>query len=314
MGARVPQELADTIVDTLHDNTHALTQCSLVCRAWVSSTRYHLFSHVDLAYEKKLSPFLEILAADLCTVIPFVKEITMRRYDFAMRPTVSGGLEVATSTLLQHLSYVVSMHLYHFTSLDIPFFADLLPRFPMLAQLELVLMECDSLSRLCRLLDGCTALTSLRMDRVAWPPANAEPSTYLRACSIRTLCLDAKASILDAFMRGTRDEPEGLSCTTLLLSNITPDSVQSVQRFLRCIGSSLEDLSLTYEWVMPGGGSPRVLAAPPASQHAPGSPPPRIQGPRCADSNVHHCSSFLNFFVPYGEHRNYFPDPLASTP
>lgn len=42
----LPQELADHIIDHLHDDPLALRGCSLVCRAWLPTSRLHLFSKV----------------------------------------------------------------------------------------------------------------------------------------------------------------------------------------------------------------------------------------------------------------------------
>ena len=40
----VPQELADMIIDHLHDDKKTLKMCSLVCKGWVPSSSFHLFS------------------------------------------------------------------------------------------------------------------------------------------------------------------------------------------------------------------------------------------------------------------------------
>ncbi|KAF8522910.1 hypothetical protein BU17DRAFT_86467 [Hysterangium stoloniferum] len=45
----LPVELVDQIIDHLHSDIHALRSCSLVCRGWVPSARYHLFNEVKLS-------------------------------------------------------------------------------------------------------------------------------------------------------------------------------------------------------------------------------------------------------------------------
>ncbi|OCH84290.1 hypothetical protein OBBRIDRAFT_741816, partial [Obba rivulosa] len=45
---RLPPELTDTIIDFLHDDDAALRACSLTCRAWLRSSRTHLFGSVSL--------------------------------------------------------------------------------------------------------------------------------------------------------------------------------------------------------------------------------------------------------------------------
>ncbi|KAF9000414.1 hypothetical protein BDQ17DRAFT_1359569 [Cyathus striatus] len=46
--AYLPQELVDNILDHLHDDYQSLSSCSLVCRAWLPSSRLHLFSKISL--------------------------------------------------------------------------------------------------------------------------------------------------------------------------------------------------------------------------------------------------------------------------
>ncbi|KAG6864991.1 hypothetical protein C0991_005813 [Blastosporella zonata] len=41
--SRLPQELYERIIDHLHNHVLSLLACSLVCRAWVPASRYHLF-------------------------------------------------------------------------------------------------------------------------------------------------------------------------------------------------------------------------------------------------------------------------------
>ncbi|KAJ7255334.1 hypothetical protein C8J57DRAFT_607078 [Mycena rebaudengoi] len=42
---RLPPELHDRIIDHLHRDRRTLSACSLVCKAWQSSSRYHLFQN-----------------------------------------------------------------------------------------------------------------------------------------------------------------------------------------------------------------------------------------------------------------------------
>ncbi|EKM54060.1 uncharacterized protein PHACADRAFT_60584, partial [Phanerochaete carnosa HHB-10118-sp] len=39
-----PPELFDSVIDHLHDDKAALHKCSLVCKDWVPSSTFHLFS------------------------------------------------------------------------------------------------------------------------------------------------------------------------------------------------------------------------------------------------------------------------------
>ncbi|KAL4244886.1 hypothetical protein ABKN59_001530 [Abortiporus biennis] len=45
----LPQEIIDSIIDVLNDRT-ALVSCSLVCRAWLCRSHFHLFQSIRLVY------------------------------------------------------------------------------------------------------------------------------------------------------------------------------------------------------------------------------------------------------------------------
>ncbi|KAG7447428.1 uncharacterized protein BT62DRAFT_892499 [Guyanagaster necrorhizus] len=47
-GPRFPPELCDRFIDFLHDDRKALKECSLVCRAWIPASRFHLFERSDV--------------------------------------------------------------------------------------------------------------------------------------------------------------------------------------------------------------------------------------------------------------------------
>jgi hypothetical protein len=50
MSSIIPLEIVDDIIGQLHFETAALKACSLVCRAWLPSCRYHLFRGVSLDF------------------------------------------------------------------------------------------------------------------------------------------------------------------------------------------------------------------------------------------------------------------------
>ena len=44
----LPQELVDHIIDHLHDDPFALSNCARVCRAWLPTSRFHSFAKISL--------------------------------------------------------------------------------------------------------------------------------------------------------------------------------------------------------------------------------------------------------------------------
>lgn len=52
VGIPLPQELIELIIDFAHDDPRTLRSCALVCRAWLPSSRYHLFSSIIVRLRK----------------------------------------------------------------------------------------------------------------------------------------------------------------------------------------------------------------------------------------------------------------------
>ncbi|KAJ7140736.1 hypothetical protein C8R44DRAFT_974525, partial [Mycena epipterygia] len=64
--ADVPTELHDLIIDHLHGQKRALGTCALVSKAWLRSSRHHLFASVIL-HGKNWPEFLRLLESPLAT-------------------------------------------------------------------------------------------------------------------------------------------------------------------------------------------------------------------------------------------------------
>ncbi|KZT02320.1 uncharacterized protein LAESUDRAFT_685559 [Laetiporus sulphureus 93-53] len=63
MPAVLPLELYDEAIDHLWDDPKALAACSLTCRAWVPTSRLHLFRTVRVQNAKHCAGFAAVLAA-----------------------------------------------------------------------------------------------------------------------------------------------------------------------------------------------------------------------------------------------------------
>ncbi|PBK65490.1 hypothetical protein ARMSODRAFT_1087390 [Armillaria solidipes] len=61
----VPQELIDYILDFLHDDVPTLRMCSLVSRAFLPCSRYHIYSSVTIIHVDELDLFRERYAGQL---------------------------------------------------------------------------------------------------------------------------------------------------------------------------------------------------------------------------------------------------------
>ncbi|KAK0447813.1 uncharacterized protein EV420DRAFT_1246316, partial [Desarmillaria tabescens] len=74
-----PPELCDRIIDFLHRDHKALEACSLVCRAWIPASRFHLFEciHYGVLAWSSSRAMVDLLDSSFCTLFKYVREITI---------------------------------------------------------------------------------------------------------------------------------------------------------------------------------------------------------------------------------------------
>ncbi|KAF9000327.1 hypothetical protein BDQ17DRAFT_1427323 [Cyathus striatus] len=70
----IPQEVANVVIDHLHDDLQTLKICSLVSRAWARSARYHLFYTWSITKKNKRSG-MNLLVHRLCTFSTFLRRV-----------------------------------------------------------------------------------------------------------------------------------------------------------------------------------------------------------------------------------------------
>jgi hypothetical protein len=103
----IPQELSDIILDFLHNDVAALCSAGLVCRSWLPSSRFHLFSKSEIVI--KGPDILELICAEGSTIPPYILDLGIL------------GVGVLFETLLRlpllniMLRNLSSLNLSHFT-------------------------------------------------------------------------------------------------------------------------------------------------------------------------------------------------------
>lgn len=89
----IPQELADHIIDHLHDCPAALRSCSLVCHAWLPTSRLHLFYKVTFRASPDGCPSNELckrlynLLSSSPDIIPNIHELDITEGAFSGAPS-----------------------------------------------------------------------------------------------------------------------------------------------------------------------------------------------------------------------------------
>ncbi|KAJ6507378.1 hypothetical protein C8R47DRAFT_1005740 [Mycena vitilis] len=108
----LPPEVVDFIADGNRGNRKALASSSLVCKAWLQSSRYHLFSEFDIYVgPARGASFLKLLRHPLCTLVYCIRKISI----YPGQPDQLGvaGLGDKTVTGLSKLQHVSSLRIHN---------------------------------------------------------------------------------------------------------------------------------------------------------------------------------------------------------
>jgi hypothetical protein len=103
----IPQEIVDQFIDHLYDDRRALKTCALLCRAWVPSSRYHLFSSLrisPLSYGPSFRHLIGHLDHPLCTFVSSVHKLFITASTDGGRP-----MPFCLDPLIPHLAKLSSV-------------------------------------------------------------------------------------------------------------------------------------------------------------------------------------------------------------
>src|ERR1700761_3535360 len=73
-----PPELFDWIIGQIHDDLSLLLTCSLVCRSWLASSRYHIFRYkVVTLRPRNVQAFVRLITSPSSTIHPYIRTIEL---------------------------------------------------------------------------------------------------------------------------------------------------------------------------------------------------------------------------------------------
>ncbi|TDL26655.1 hypothetical protein BD410DRAFT_530461 [Rickenella mellea] len=74
---KISPELTDIVIDYLHDHRPALCSCGLVCRSWLASSRFHLFSTLKLDFYYDFREGFPTIGSPDSTIPPYVRHLKL---------------------------------------------------------------------------------------------------------------------------------------------------------------------------------------------------------------------------------------------
>ncbi|KAJ7910525.1 hypothetical protein B0H13DRAFT_1615557 [Mycena leptocephala] len=168
--ARFPTELHDYIIDHLHNDKHTLFACSLVCRTWGASSRYHLFRNASTirVHRGNFQQFCELL--DSQRLNAYIGRLHLQSHliddEFFGGPTFQFNYDLHHFIGLPSLKYLRLD--YHHDSLLPEFFAALARNFASVTDLEFTSMHFDSFAQFVQIVDSLPLLRRIALDGVVW--------------------------------------------------------------------------------------------------------------------------------------------------
>ncbi|EMD32757.1 hypothetical protein CERSUDRAFT_126564 [Gelatoporia subvermispora B] len=222
---RIPPELADRIIDYLHDDTASLKTCSLTCLSWVPSSQYHLFSTVKLISPEDYVAFALLLALSP-RLGQYVETMVLETYPEVPEGTLLGDIAA-------HLGRVTRLFL---TGADVPINAHTFAQLGPVAELTIG----GPFARLADVAALFTAFPRVRDLAVMTLRCSEKGPHALPALPLRRLRLHRSCSaVLPVLVREPAPEMEDL--TTYMPA---ADEYVDFCDFLRRVGPSLRMLEL----------------------------------------------------------------------
>jgi len=231
----IPLELVDIILDYAHNDLPLLTACSLVCRAWFPSARYHIFYSASL--DAQNAPFFaRLLDAPLSTIPHFIRRIEAK-------DTYEG--ERWLSSLFPRLSVLPALTSVSIaSSFDTTFSEDTLSTLASFDTLvELKLTECafEDFAQVQKLLCSLPVLERLHLE-ADWPePRQITPTDESPSPRLTEVYLRCEAShVLEWLMMA----PQVAPVSKLTLHGVDADDLPTLTRYLQALGPALTHLTI----------------------------------------------------------------------
>lgn len=166
--SNIPPELSDHIIDFLHDDRRALKACSLTCRTWYPTSRYHLYRKVHLNSLEGCQTFIQILQSspylgqfarylNLCNIAPHAPKYPGNASELA-------SLWPRILPALPHVEHVDAS----FLTIDHSLTTLLTRNFPRTAELTLQYCRFQSFSDLASVLLAFPSLQRCTFRGVSW--------------------------------------------------------------------------------------------------------------------------------------------------
>lgn len=244
----VPPEICDYVIDHLHNDKKSLQACSLTCRDWVPTSRYHLHCEVYLHNLGLFTAFRRLLQASPL-LGPYIRALRIGNLEKVSRGDLARTRESLPAILkcLPRLQYLGGSLLSKAASV-----LNSIPCRTPVATLCLQYCEFPALEDFARLFYSCPDLQTLELCGVSWTSGRSDslPPSF-DAPALRRLVLGRDvdhSSVIDLLLRGGHHRH--LHSLAATLSSETDAYALSV--LMENIGETLAELDIEWHPTRPG--------------------------------------------------------------
>ncbi|KAJ7250528.1 hypothetical protein B0H12DRAFT_1120744 [Mycena haematopus] len=227
-----PPELHDLVVDHMHDQKHALGTCGLVNKAWLISSRYHLFASVTLR-DDNWKDFVQLLESPLASFAQSIAGMTI---------SSSGSFNELISRLRRFSITLKRLRLenvYWTGVTDITIDA-LVAMFPDIRELDLYQVVFDTPRHMAALVSRFLQLRTASLSPLFLRDGAFQASGYEMPRNLEHLRLRLHLGVALWFYAGASFQ----SIRVLELGILDARSLPSIGNLLHSLGPQLRDLNL----------------------------------------------------------------------
>ncbi|TDL19489.1 hypothetical protein BD410DRAFT_900190 [Rickenella mellea] len=234
-------ELADVIIDYLHDDRPALCSCGLVCRSWLPTSRFHLFSTVQLCHID-IGTGLPLICSPGSTIPPYVRHLELEEGRRDNPRWVKKALLSKSLPKFCALESLVLAHIDWADLMSVPSPRDRLICFSRcLNHLALEYVEFETMNQVLDLFSAAPSLEKLSLASVECEIQDV-PQIRINPFTPKEIAL-AGGSLTIPLIDWLCLQPMP-SVQTLNLAFIDMEQMPAISRYLKILGPKLEHLGL----------------------------------------------------------------------
>jgi hypothetical protein len=227
--SHVPQELLDNIFDYLQQDKRSLKKCSLVCRAWLYPARRQLFP--DATFNSRQIA-ISFHRKSRSAIARFIRRLTIvncpTEFWNDTFPSLDGFQDV-TSISLTHLPWREMLPRVQLTFLN---------QFAAINRLHLQRVDTVAFSHLAEIICSMRCLETLVLGFLVWRKSDVAPVDLFLPQRFRAL--ELQSSEIVEVLQWLSSFDERLTLRAVCLQDVNWDHCQTINTFLRVLGSSLE--------------------------------------------------------------------------